>query len=222
MKTLVINTLASWVATIRSFVDGDIFRESNIDLSMGDVADRVGYLKAQVDASGKLAGNNTWTGDNIFDTGTGPAKIFRITGDWDAEIFSPLKAQTADFAEQVTFQDRAVVNGVLELANVLEFTSNATLADANVAITTLVARVPATGNNRVYTLPAGSAGQLCFVVRARAADAHTITIQDPSGSVTQGVMPASAASWMVLCANSSTSWRPLAWHSNVTSILATV
>lgn len=221
MKTLPISNLA-WVGTIRTVVDGDDDAEAVWDLHSGDIAARLGYLKAQSDVSGKFATANNWTGDNIFNTGLGPFSVFRVLGDGDAEFYAPLKVnQTATFAEQATFQDRALVNGVLELANLLQLTSQATLADANVAISTLIARVPQTTANRTYTLPAASSGQLCFVVRPRATEAHTITIQDPAGSVTQGIMPVSAASWMILYCN-GTSWRPLMWASNVTSILATV
>lgn len=225
MKTIAIDdTGATWDPVLMTWTDGEIFRETRTDLVSENIAEHLGYLKEQEVASAKLTGSNNFTGDNVFDTGTGPSKIFRVTGDWGAEFVTPVTASSATFSGQVSFADRAVVSGgggVLEILGLLEFFS-ATLADANATIASLVARVPQTTANRVYTLPTGSAGQVCFVVRARASDAHTITIQDPSGSVVQGVMPVSAASWMVLCCNAATSWRPLLWAANVTSILATV
>lgn len=69
MKTILGNLLAPWANSFRSFIDGDTFRESNIDLMIADVADRIAYLKTAVDARALLTGNNEFNGDQVFMTG---------------------------------------------------------------------------------------------------------------------------------------------------------
>ncbi len=225
MKTLAISNVA-WVATVRSFVDGDVFRESNIDLSMGDVADRLGYLKAQVDASGKLAADQTWTGSNTFSSGASETNIF--TGDNPVQFAGISVASTAGFADEVTFASLLQHNGgdaeflgsSVDIGTVLKLSDVATLADANVTIANTIVRVPQTTANRTYTLPAGSAGRLVILVRPRSADAHTVTLQDPSAA-TIGICPVSAQAFIVAQYN-GVAWKALMWSNNVTSISTTV
>lgn len=66
MKTLPIDTAAAWAATVSTFVDGDVFRESNIDLCVDSIADRIGYLKTTVDGKASVGANNAWTGTNAW------------------------------------------------------------------------------------------------------------------------------------------------------------
>lgn len=66
MKSTAINTGASMPASITTFQDGDVFRESAIDLMIADIADALGYLQNIADDAALLAGANTWTGLQTF------------------------------------------------------------------------------------------------------------------------------------------------------------
>src|SRR3972149_6424632 len=68
MKAYTIDLGAAWAATIETFQDGNVFRETNIDLMADSIADRLGYLKAQSDTFVAVGDNPvTWTGEHIFD-----------------------------------------------------------------------------------------------------------------------------------------------------------
>lgn len=225
MKNVTINTAASWGASFRSFQDGDIFRESNIDLQAGDLADRLGYLKAQSDASGKLAADQTWTGSNEFDTGSGGgAETISIIGDGDfnVERINVSSGTDGGVWNASTFQVNAdcdgAFNGILEVAGRLVSASE-TVADAAAALTgVLIHRVPTLTANRIYTLPSGAAGQLALLKRTRTADAFTAALHDGGGAI--GTISASNAGWILAMCTSGTTWVVLAWGGTVTGISA--
>src|SRR5690349_7675586 len=109
MKTLAI-AFASWIATVRTFQDGDVYRESSIDLQIADVCDRLGYLKTTLDGKGGLADNNEWNGQNEFkDQVTVTDSDLVVSG-------GALQAGAAEFGGTVEFQDLALFSGGVELA----------------------------------------------------------------------------------------------------------
>lgn len=225
MKNVTINTAASWGASFRSFQDGDIFRESNIDLQAGDLADRLGYLKAQSDASGKLAADQTWTGSNTFNTGTGTPKTIAITGDGDFNVERIRVATGTDGGswDASTFIVKSAVEATFECIPLLFAglaAESASVADASASLSSvLIHRVPALTANRVYTLPSGAAGQLAFIKRTRTADAFTVSLNDGGGTIAQ--ISASAAGWVLAMCTTTTTWVVIAWGGTVTSISTT-
>jgi hypothetical protein len=215
MKSIVINLLAAWGANISSFQDGDVFRESNIDTSMGSIADRLGYLKTTVDSKAAVAANNTWTGNNEFNTDAG---TFQVTGSGDMQVETP-----------------ALLNGTLSVFGVAEFNDETTfsggialgveaLGDAAEAIdaTTYHARVPAVTAARTYTLPSTVGLQDGHTVKVTRVDtaAFAITIQDPTGPTTVGQITSGAAGWIEFVKRGS-AWRVSAWGGTVTSLSTT-
>lgn len=213
MKNVTINTAAAWSGTFRSYQDGDIFRESNIDLQAGDLADRLGYLKAQVDGAATEAGNNTFTGVNAFNLDAGD---LTITGASDLVITSGFQVNAAS-----AFNAPVTCNDIIEVAAGIGL-AHETLADAadTIAATTTHARVPALTASRIYTLPAAAGcapGHTVILERVRTADAFTATLQDPTGPTTLGVISASNAGWIMAVLRGS-SWRLGAWGGTVTSL----
>lgn len=228
MKSLVINLLAGWVGTVRSFIDGDIFRETNIDLSMGDVADRLGYLKTKADGSVQLATANAITGNNTHagtETFNGQA-TFNSTSSFndDASFNSSVDVSaTLNSNTLAQFQgELRLVGAFANLNGVVRFVPE-TLANADSVIgaNTFFARVPQITVNRIYTLPAAIGdGQIVVLSRVRTADAFSVTLNTPA-AVTVGVIPASQAGWLVAEYQGGV-WKALLFSSNITSILATV
>ena len=219
MKSVTIPTgvATAWSGTFRSFVDGDIFRESNIDLNAGDIAERLAYLKDRADIAVTTTGTQTITGIKTFNTDAGP---LTITGVDDFAC-----AATATFGAAVAFNAEVAANDNL-LAAAAFGISTETLADAAAALSAaaVVHRVPTLTANRVYTLPATvtAEGQLMFIVRNRTADAFTVTLQT-SGATTIGVISASSAGWILVRGTTSgNTWRLVAWGGTVTSLDTTV
>jgi hypothetical protein len=202
MKTLVINLAAVWAATISTFQDGDVFRESNIDTSMGTIADRLGALKTLVDGKAGLATANTWTNNNEFNTDSG---TFQVTGSGDAEFSTPVFANaTLSVFGVATFSDEALIEGGVALGI-------QALANANETIdaTAFHARVPSTINAaRTYTLPAttGLADGHSVNVERVDTTANIVTIQDPTGPTTVGQLSGGAAGWIEFIKRGS-AWR---------------
>ncbi len=200
MKNLTISLVASWLGTIRTFQDGDIFRESNIDLHSGDVADRLGYLKTALDGKVALAGNNTYTGD---------------------QIFSPATLTPTLFNEGIQFRDdgsgAAVRAGIYVREGVLPDTNGTVISSADTF------RVPAITANRTYDMGAASGRRRIRVVRYRTADAFTVTVRDNLTHAVVGVIPASQQGFleMEFDATATPNWRPVGWSSNVTSLATT-
>lgn len=217
MKNVTINTGASWSGTFRSFQDGDIFRESNIDLQSGDLADRLGYLKAQLDGKGALASANAWTSTNSFAAvstfaadlnGSGTHELL-FTG-WNMEI-GPIACDGA-----LTFPEARADGQSLRVH---------TESDADATVDWGAydeVRVPQTTASRTYTLSGSTPreGARVRVYRARNTDAHTVTIKTPGGAATLAVMDASAASWVDLTYDGA--WKVSGFSQDISSLLASV
>ncbi len=92
MKSIVINLLASWSGSIESFQDGDVFRESNIDLSMGSVANRLGFLKNAVDNAVSLANPNTFSAKQTFSSGIVTTEVELSVNRVVTHIYRPSRA----------------------------------------------------------------------------------------------------------------------------------
>lgn len=229
MKSLVINLLAAWAGNIRSFVDGDIFRETNIDLSMGDVADRLGYIKTALDTLGSLAGDNSWSGNNEFVTDFGAGSGFKVSGS-DNALFTVgvVLSQFLTVAGTVVVNGATLATGVatdLFIGATIQIATSAqeTLADANATITKTMVTVPQITGNHVYTLPAvgASTGRLCFIRRPRSADAFTVQIIRPSDSASLGTLAVSKPGWM-LAAVVGGNWKPVFWGTDWTGVMTDV
>ena len=145
MKSVTIptGTSVAWSGTFQSFVDGDIFRESNIDLNAGDIADRLAYLKDRADIAAYLANDQTFTGSCTF--AGGATETFSVTGDNAAEF------NNVTINGSTSVQDLTVAAGLL-VAGVFA-PDYATTTDANASLgNEFVQRVPTLTANRTYTL----------------------------------------------------------------------
>lgn len=217
MKTLSIANVA-WVATIRSFVDGDIFRETNIDLSMGDVADRLGYLKATVDSKGGLATDNTWTQGNIFDSGGDTSAEFIVDGDADAILQGAggfIVNRNASFTGDVAFSEVLTITGGISLAPV-------TLADAAAVLdaTKFHHRVPTLNASRNYSCPPTASvgdGHTLRIEKLTTAATHEAIIKDADTVTTIAILTHTTQGWVEVVKRGS-NWRVAAWGGNAASL----
>ncbi|MBK6515812.1 MAG: hypothetical protein IPG04_17355 [Polyangiaceae bacterium] len=199
MKNVTINTAAAWAGTFRSYQDGDIFRESNIDLSAGDLADRLGYLKATVDAKPDLDDANVWTEPQTID-----GSVWR-----GSPTCGPAGHRRAlRVAERRRQQRRPDREHALGDSSSSHYPTDDTFV------------VPQLTGNRVYTfntVPVGNAGRRIRIARRRTADAFTVTIA--SGTGTLAIISASNAGWVDIEQSSAGGdWRVVAWGGTVTSI----
>lgn len=204
MKSTTINLGASWSGSIRTWQDGDIFRETNYDVVTGDLADRLGYLKTYADGKASLAGTNAWTGVNTFSpSGGGLISVILY--------------------RQVALVDAGT--DAVEAAKTFISKRKRTLPDADSAVTidaeTFV--VPQITGNRTYTFGSygGNAGRCCRIVRPRTADAFTVTIKN-SASATIAVIAASQQGAVEIEYGWTSDWVPTFWTSNVSSIATTL
>lgn len=214
MKSLTISLAAAWAATIQSFVDGDVFRESNIDLQIASIGDRLGYLKTKADAAGYLAAAaQTWTG---LQTVSGAAGGIAISGDQGLVLSGGGTLQCgvdAEFTGPVACQDTIDINGALYLPN-------ATLADANATIATYgLNRVPQLTANRSYTMPGGGGSTLAVI---SASAAGWVELQDANGAVIRITRSRTADAFTVTIlgtpGSGANQWRVSAWGGTVTSL----
>ncbi len=213
MKTIAINTGASFPAGLSALQDGDQFRESNTDQTAQDTADGLGYLKGQLDGAAWESNNGTYTGQNTFtDTVT-------VDGaDLVLDNGAVLDAGAGQFNGTLTAADMAYLRGGVAVA-VQTGGDGATVISPNVT----VVRVPAISQNRVYTLPSVvglTDGHLVIVRRVDTTAAYTLTVQDPTGPTTLGVISASAAGWLAFF-KAGANWRLLMWGGTVTSLSTT-
>ncbi len=190
MKNVTINTAAAWAGTFRSYQDGDIFRESNIDLSAGDLADRLGYLKATVDGKPGLADNNTWTGTQTFNNVVTFTGTVQQTGNPDFQLSgSPLEIGNIVCDGDISFpadDDSGVSRRIVTGSD-----ANATIDAAADEI-----RVPTLTANRTWTFNAVGPrpGALVRIIRNSNLDAFTLTVKRGDGT-TIAVFAASTATF---------------------------
>lgn len=215
MKSVTIPTgvATAWSGTFRSFVDGDIFRESNIDLNAGDLAERLAYLKDKADAAAYLAADNTFTGNNTFTTSSAGDDL---TVGGDGELIVNVGA-TMNGAMAIA---SAAFTGRIEIDAEFNPGSNVLADAAATCSAVLFQRVPTLTANRVYTLPAGSDGDLAVLTRS-GTEAFTATLQDPTGSTTVGVISSGASGWIAAQKRGS-NWVAVMWGGTVASIRTTV
>lgn len=150
MKNLTISLVAAWVATIRTFQDGDIFRESQIDLYSGDIADRLGWLKTN---KADLSAANTWTA---------------------TQTFSPSGLVAAIFNKQISFGGGLTGAWLEHRVRVLGDANETPTLDAELYI------VPQITANRTYTFGSygGNPQRRIRIIRQRTADAFTVTVSN--------------------------------------------
>ncbi len=213
MKTATIDTAALWAGTISTFQDGDIFRETNIDTMIDSIGDRLGYLKAKADAAAYVAADNTFTGNNTFTTASGGDDL---TVGGDGELIVNVGA-TMNGAMAIA---SAAFTGRIEIDAEFNPGSNVLADAAATCSAVLFQRVPTLTANRVYTLPAGSDGDLAVLTRS-GTEAFTATLQDPTGSTTVGVISSGASGWIAAQKRGS-NWVAVMWGGTVASIRTTV
>lgn len=208
MKTIVIDLGAAWDINLKTWQNGDKFREPQTDEVSEDIGNKFGFLKTYADGKASLDGaSNVWQGTQVIQPLSGGTLVgltlYREMHFVDSGT-SPAEATRAGLHYRET---------VLTDANV---TLN---PDADVFI------VPQITANRTYKFAGygGNDGRRIRVVRPRTADAFTVTIQD-GGSVTACVFPSSAAAWVDLeyRALKSPSWLPRGFSDNLTSMSVVV
>ncbi len=211
MKSLAINLAAIWAATLETFQDGNVFRESNIDLQMLSIGDRLGYLKTAVDGKASLSTNNTWTGVQTFKPSGGGGQV------------------AATFWRSLQFVTRgtdAVESLIAGVVNRIERFNGA--ANETVTIASEYLLIPTTTGNRQYSLnpPSPSLnGRVIRITRPRTGDAHTCEILDVLAGTTLCIFPASQTGWVDLMfdgASASGSWVVVARSVNLTSVSVNV
>lgn len=209
MKSLAINLLASWSAAIQSFVDGDVFRESLIDLMSGSIADRLGYLKTAVDGKASLAGSNAFTGDNEFNT---DVSSWEVSGSGDALFTCGL----LDANCNVRARSDATVDGALTLLTTLVLNSHV-LPDASgtVPATYVCYCVPTLTANRAYGTPAASPDGKLLIFTRPGTEAFT------AGLTGMGTVPSGQAGFIVAVVRGG-AWVPVLWSSNITGLSTAV
>lgn len=224
MKSLLISTAASWGTSIRTWVDGNILRESNCDLIAGDIADRLGYLKNALDAKVNLAGSNTLTGLTTWAAGAAPGIV--VNGDQGITTntldVSALATFTSDV--QVTTAGTLTIDGPVTVSTFGQLRLGVTtLNDAAQTIPSggYHFRVPQITANRVYTLPASTGGgRTIKLERLRTADSFTATLQT-SGAVVMGVVPVSANGFIEVV-DGPTGWVVSSFSNTISSVSQTV
>lgn len=221
MKTYTMDTAAAWVATIDTFQDGDVFRETNIDTMVESIGDRLGYLKTAADAAVEVGDTPTWTG---LHTWAGAAAGIVITGDEGLTTGTLTCDGTSTLANLVA-SDAAEFQSTIDLA-----TGNSVIlwregfgsdAAQSVSTTSDVVWVPQITANRIYTLSdvaAGKQGARIRIVRNRTADAFTLTVSRSDATVL-GVISASNAGWIeCMWTDFQEHWVVCGWGGTVTSL----
>lgn len=177
MKNFLINITAIWATTLSTWQDGDIFRETQTDLVISDIGDRLGYLKTALDLKPDLSDTQTWTGLNTFHPSTGlpGIKVYK-----ELTFPDPATELAAALTAGIIHRERAMAN-----------------ADGIEAPNAEVLVVPAINANRLYTIGSygGNDGKRVRVRRPRTGDAFTVTLQD-AGSNAICVIPASQHAWV--------------------------
>lgn len=212
MKDLALNLLANWANTLRSWVDGDVFRESNIDLYTGSIGDRLGWLKTAVEARVKLAGNNNIQGTQVFSTGSVTFAV-PVTGVSGLTINGGATSLLGTTVTSLT-----IPNGRGGIKNRI-----LTLADAN---TTLVEvnhdqyRIPENVDARIYTFTdnADYDGRTVTIVRPRATDNFSVRIKrsgDAGNNLFQ--LPANTAGWCMITCDAGV-WKIGPWSHSASGI----
>lgn len=206
MKSVAI-TVAAWVASFSTWQDGDVFRESQIDIISGEMADRFGYLKNALDGKASLSGTNTWTAMQTIQPSDGGAPI-------GLRLYRELH-----FVSTATSPGEATRAGLHHRKVILPDVDGTYAPDGDTFI------VPQTGGNRIYRFGpnGGNDGRRIRIVRPRVGDAQTVTVQD-SGSNTIAVFPSGAAGWIDIefDVSKTPQWLPVSWSSTLTSVVQTV
>lgn len=209
MKNLTINLAAAWDTFISTFQDGDVFRESQIDISMGTIANRLGWLKTALEAKPDLADNNNWTGVNTFVPSSGNLSLI-------------LYREVAFIATGVS-PTEAARSGLMRRTRTLPDASGTEAPDAD----TLVVPVLTT-NNKTYTIGnhTGNDGRTIRVFRPGPNNTFSATLRDSAGT-TICVFPADASDAMAwvdieFSALKSPMWLPRGHGGKTTSLSNTI
>lgn len=185
MKNYTINTAAAWVATLSTWQDGDVFRETNTDTVTVSIGNHLGYLKTAVDGKPDLTSNNTWVGNQEFDG--------------DVTCGGDFTAGTVDCSG-------VSCSGAVSFSGTADAGVERRILMGSDAAATIIAgydqiRIPILTANRVYTLsesaPVPRTGAKLEIIRNANSDAFTLTVHR-AGGTTIGIFPASAANHMTV------------------------
>ncbi len=187
LKTIALNLAASEPTGVRSWQDGDIFRESNCDLPTTDIVDALGWLKTtlsfkvapadDVDFSGTI----NFTGAVVFDETTGLIPVEFNTG----ILINALGLEVTSGGITCSAGNISLQGGELTYSSTVSSgTVHRVTTGTDAALTITAAadeyRCPQLTANRVWTVdntPAPTTGRRLRVSRPRTADAFTLTIQ---------------------------------------------
>lgn len=146
MKDIAIATSppVAWDDVIVSFEDGDVFRESLLDLNVGSIADRLGYLKATLDTKPDVDDDIEFTGTVTF---SGDA-VFIAPGGGTSEVTGELSVSGTLNAASLSVNGTVLANdGYQEITHILANADETVSADSY-----QVFRVPVITGNRIYTV----------------------------------------------------------------------
>ncbi len=182
MKTVSIDTGAVWGSGVRSWQDGDVLRESNMDLIIDDITDRLGYLKArevelEADKAG-AASDMVWSGSHIFNKALTPVEFAQ------GLLVSALGVEVTGGGVAVSNGNITVGGGILTFSNAVgsgQVYRTATGSDAAFTIDATYDewRVPQLTSSRIWTVdstPAPNNGRRLRVTKVRN-DAFTLTLR---------------------------------------------
>lgn len=208
MKTITIDTGAAWDTTISTWDDGDVFRETNIDIVSTDIADRLGYLKATLDTKPDVSDDLEFTGEVEFsgaqfvvsagDITMGATGNFTLQGTVDCDVINA----TSFVAAQ---------GGVAQ--NVLLLSDAAQNIDCN---QNQILRVPVLTANRIYTFNEPPEASIEITVTKAQSSAFTATFRRADSTVL-AIIDASVPGWIRFHAN-GTKILVSAWSAGVSSI----
>lgn len=181
-KTVTINLAAPWSAGVSMPQDGDIFRESNLDVWLGSYADRIGYLKTrevelEADKAG-AASDMVWSGSHIFNKALTPVEFAQ------GLLVSALGVEVTGGGVAVSNGNITVGGGLLTFSNAVgsgQVYRTSTGSDAAFTIDATYDewRVPQLTSSRIWTVdstPAPNNGRRLRVTKVRN-DAFTLTLR---------------------------------------------
>jgi hypothetical protein len=210
VKDLAINLAAPWVGTFRSWVDGDIFRESNIDTQLGSIGNRLGYLYTQVWGRALLTGDNEFAGNQAWVSGSA---IFGVPVEFTQGIDATGSTAVFDHVTAAGLEFLSSHDGLRHRRFILPDATH-TLADVNYDHY----RVPSLSSSVVYTLTdhADYAGRRVRISRVTV-EAFSVRIRR-SGTPSTNLITFGSGDkgWCDFEADGSGVWRLAAWYGAAT------
>lgn len=225
MKNKNLSGTPAWVTSIRTFVNGDPFIETNIDNLAGDIADRLQYLKNAIDACAKLAGPNALAG--FWTWAPGAVSGIDVQGDLGVTTTDLNVSGFMTVANQANFTSAAAI----DLACPVTYDTGATalavaltLADAavNIPATGTAFRVPILTATRIYSLPASAGTGREISIEKMHSDAFKATIKLGGATIAELNGAGTNGPGCVKLRDSASGWTVTSFSGDVGSMAATV